>query len=191
MSRVSTRSEAFQGGAPAAGSRADACIRVAAGVTVAGLAGIAGAISYSHMQELAAAPGETGWQAHAFPLSVDGIEIVASLVLLADRRTRAPVGLAAVGRAGRRDDGEPGRERRGGRRRAGRTGDRGLARVRARGNRGSLGTLRRLTTRLRPDTAVTASPPAPAAKKAASWILTPPGKLAADNRAKLARITAR
>ncbi len=30
--------------------------------------------------------GETGWRAHAFPLSVDGIEIVASLVLLADRR---------------------------------------------------------------------------------------------------------
>jgi Protein of unknown function (DUF2637) len=86
MSRVSTRSEAFQGGAPAAGSRADACIRVAAGVTVAGLAGIAGAISYSHMQELAAAHGETGWQAHAFPLSADGIEVVASLVLLADRR---------------------------------------------------------------------------------------------------------
>jgi hypothetical protein len=56
-------------------------------VTVAGLAGIAGAISYSHMQELAATHGETGWQAHAFPLSVDGIEMVASLVLVADRRS--------------------------------------------------------------------------------------------------------
>jgi Protein of unknown function (DUF2637) len=56
-------------------------------VTVVGLAGIAGAISYSHMRFLAAGHGETGWQAHAFPLSVDGIEIVASLVLLADRRT--------------------------------------------------------------------------------------------------------
>jgi len=56
-------------------------------VTVVGLAGIAGAISYSHMRLLAAGHGETGWQAHAFPLSVDGIEIVASLVLLADRRT--------------------------------------------------------------------------------------------------------
>jgi hypothetical protein len=62
-------------------------IRAAAGVTVAVLAGIAAAISYSHMRELAAAHGETGWQAHTFPLSVDGIEIVASLVLLADRRT--------------------------------------------------------------------------------------------------------
>jgi Protein of unknown function (DUF2637) len=56
-------------------------------VTVIGLAGIAGAISYSHMRELAVAHGETGWQGHAFPLSVDGIEIVASLVLLTDRRT--------------------------------------------------------------------------------------------------------
>jgi hypothetical protein len=53
---------------------------------VAGLAGIAGAISYSHMRMLAAAHGDTGWHAHAFPLSVDGVEIVASLVLLAGRR---------------------------------------------------------------------------------------------------------
>ncbi len=30
----------------------------------------------------------TGWHAHAFPLSVDGVEIVASLVLLAGRRAR-------------------------------------------------------------------------------------------------------
>jgi Protein of unknown function (DUF2637) len=40
----------------------------------------------SHMRMLAAAHGDTGWHAHAFPLSVDGVEIVASLVLLADRR---------------------------------------------------------------------------------------------------------
>ncbi|MGH3716691.1 MAG: DUF2637 domain-containing protein [Micromonosporaceae bacterium] len=38
------------------------------------------------MTELAVVHGETGWRAHAFPLSADGIEIVASLVLLADRR---------------------------------------------------------------------------------------------------------
>lgn len=66
--------------------RADTWMRATVTVTVAGLAGIAGAISYSHMRNLAAVHGETGWQAHAFPLSVDGIEIVASLVLLADRR---------------------------------------------------------------------------------------------------------
>ncbi|MGH3713433.1 MAG: DUF2637 domain-containing protein [Micromonosporaceae bacterium] len=66
--------------------RPDALIRLTACATVIALAAIAGAISYSHMQLLAAQHGETGWRAHAFPLSVDGIEIVASLVLLADRR---------------------------------------------------------------------------------------------------------
>jgi hypothetical protein len=67
-------------------SPADRWISRAAAATVVGLAGIAGAISYSHMRELAQEHGQAGWHAHAFPLSVDGIEIVASLVLLADRR---------------------------------------------------------------------------------------------------------
>ena len=66
-------------------NRADRWIGRAAGMTVAGLTGIAGAISYSHMRLLAAAHGDADWHAHAFPLSVDGIEIVASLVLLAGR----------------------------------------------------------------------------------------------------------
>ena len=43
---------------------------VRAGVTVAGLARIAGAISYSHMRQPVAAHGETGWlttrDLHAF-----------------------------------------------------------------------------------------------------------------------------
>lgn len=39
------------------------------------------------MRQLAAAHGDTGWHARAFPLSVDGVEIVAFLVLLADRRS--------------------------------------------------------------------------------------------------------
>ncbi len=68
----------------------DRVIRSLAGVTVADLAGLAGlawAISYSHMRVLAEANGQAGWHAHAFPLSVDGVEVVASLVLLADRRT--------------------------------------------------------------------------------------------------------
>jgi hypothetical protein len=72
-------------------SAVDRMIVGAAGVTVVGLAGVAGAISYSHMAELARVHGEVGWRSHAFPVSVDGIEVVASLVLLAHRRagTRA------------------------------------------------------------------------------------------------------
>jgi hypothetical protein len=74
-------------------SRADGAIRTAAGVTVVALAGIAGAISYSHMTELAHLHGEQGWRTHMFPLSVDGIEVVASLVLLADKRASRRSGL--------------------------------------------------------------------------------------------------
>jgi Protein of unknown function (DUF2637) len=74
-------------------SRADGAIRTAAGVTVVALAGIAGAISYSHMTALAHVHGEQGWRSHMFPLSVDGIEVVASLVLLADKRAGRRSGL--------------------------------------------------------------------------------------------------
>lgn len=72
-------------------SAVDKGIVGAAGATVVGLAGVAGAISYSHMAELARIHGEVGWRSHAFPVSVDGIEVVASLMLLAHRRagTRA------------------------------------------------------------------------------------------------------
>jgi transposase len=65
------------------------------------------------------------------------------------------------------------------------------AELRGRGYQGSLRTLRRLTAQLRQDTAVPVSPPAPAAKKVASWILTPPGELADGDRAALAQITGR
>lgn len=71
----------------------DKWISRTAAVTVAGLAGIAGALSYSHMRQLAEDHGQAGWHAHAFPLSVDGIEIVASLVLLADRRAGHRAGM--------------------------------------------------------------------------------------------------
>ena len=77
---------------PSGHGRADSMIRTAAAGTVVALAGIAAAISYSHMRGLAELHGETGWRGHAFPLSVDGIEIVASLVLLADRRAGRPSG---------------------------------------------------------------------------------------------------
>jgi hypothetical protein len=63
--------------------------------------------------------------------------------------------------------------------------------LRERGYHGSERTLRRLTAKLRQDTAAPAPPPPPAARKVASWILTPPGKLTDDNRAALTQITAR
>jgi transposase len=65
------------------------------------------------------------------------------------------------------------------------------AELRERGYRGSLRTLRRLTAQLRQDTAAPTTPPAPAARKVASWLLTPPGKLTGDDRAALAQITGR
>lgn len=68
-------------------SLADKWVSRAASATVAALAGLAGALSYSHMQQLAQEHGQAGWHGHVFPLSVDGLEIVASLVLLADHRS--------------------------------------------------------------------------------------------------------
>jgi transposase len=65
------------------------------------------------------------------------------------------------------------------------------AELRERGYPGSLRTLRRLTAQLRQATAVPAPPPPPPARRAASWILTPPGKLTDADRAALAQITAR
>jgi transposase len=65
------------------------------------------------------------------------------------------------------------------------------AELRDRGYRGSLRTLRRLTAQLRHETAIPAPPPAPAAKKVASWILTPPSDLPGDDRTALAQITGR
>ncbi|MGC4773581.1 DUF2637 domain-containing protein [Micromonospora sp. DT44] len=44
------------------------------------------------MTELATEHGQTGWKAYAFPVSVDGLEIVASLYLVAQRRAGRPTG---------------------------------------------------------------------------------------------------
>lgn len=65
---------------------ADRLIRWAATLAVAGLAMIAGALSYSHMRVLAERHGQPGWAAHAFPLSVDGLEVVATLAVVACHR---------------------------------------------------------------------------------------------------------
>jgi hypothetical protein len=62
------------------------------GLCVAVLAGVAGAVSFDHMRELAAAHGQHGWKAYAFPVSVDGLEVVAGLYLVAQRRAGRPTG---------------------------------------------------------------------------------------------------
>jgi hypothetical protein len=58
----------------------------------------------SYMRQLAADYRQAGWHAQAFPLSIDGIEVVASLVLLADRTGRRsgwlPGAALAIGTAG-------------------------------------------------------------------------------------------
>ncbi|MDW5324261.1 DUF2637 domain-containing protein [Plantactinospora sp. KLBMP9567] len=73
-------------------TRTDKALRMLTALTVAALAIVAGAISFSHMAELAVRHGQTGWKAYAFPISVDGLEIVASLYLVAQRRAGRPTG---------------------------------------------------------------------------------------------------
>ncbi|MEV4620501.1 DUF2637 domain-containing protein [Asanoa sp. NPDC049573] len=73
-------------------TRTDKTLLILTAVCVAGLAIVAGAISFAHMRELATHHGQTGWKSYAFPISVDGLEIVASLFLVAQRRAGRPTG---------------------------------------------------------------------------------------------------
>ena len=73
-------------------TKTDLLTRVATGLTVAALAGVAGAISFSHMSQLALQHDQLGWKSVAFPISVDGLELVSSLYILAQRRAGHPAG---------------------------------------------------------------------------------------------------
>lgn len=73
-------------------TRTDKTLVILTAVCVAGLAIVAGAISFAHMRELATDHGQTGWKSYAFPISVDGLEIVASLFLVVQRRAGRPTG---------------------------------------------------------------------------------------------------
>jgi hypothetical protein len=66
---------------------ADNTIRAVAVITVSGLTLIAARTSYQHMLLLAERHGVLGIDAHSFPLTVDGLDVIGVLVLLADRRT--------------------------------------------------------------------------------------------------------
>ena len=69
-------------GAPAAPGPAVRVVTVTAVLLVAAVAAV---VSYAHMREVAARAGE-GWRALLLPLSVDGLVVAASMVLLTRRR---------------------------------------------------------------------------------------------------------
>ncbi|MFC0530258.1 DUF2637 domain-containing protein [Phytohabitans kaempferiae] len=70
----------------------DKLLLILTALFVGGLAFVAGAVSFAHMRELALHHGQLGWKSYAFPISVDGLEIVASLYLVAQRRAGRPTG---------------------------------------------------------------------------------------------------
>lgn len=68
--------------------RAGALLRLGVRLTVGLLAVVAAVSSFGHMNELALRHGQTGWQSLVFPVCVDGVELVATLVLLLEHRQR-------------------------------------------------------------------------------------------------------
>jgi len=75
----------------------DKVIRSAMSAVVVAVAGFAAVVSYSHIYGLGRAHGQDGAAARLLPLSVDGLIVAASLVLLHEARNgRAAPGLARV-----------------------------------------------------------------------------------------------
>jgi hypothetical protein len=74
-------------------------VRVTTVGAVVVVAVIAAVVSYSHMQQLAASAGED-WRSWLIPLSIDGLVVAASMVLLTRRRTELPGGPLAWGALG-------------------------------------------------------------------------------------------
>lgn len=67
-------------------------VRVVTVAAVSVVAAVAAVASYVHMHELATDAGE-GWRAHLIPLSVDGMLVAASMVMLVRRRAGEDAGL--------------------------------------------------------------------------------------------------
>jgi hypothetical protein len=63
-------------------------IRAATAAVVCAVAGFAAVVSYSHIYDLGHAHGQDGTAARLLPLSVDGLILAASLVLLHEARNR-------------------------------------------------------------------------------------------------------
>ncbi|HEX2301418.1 MAG TPA: DUF2637 domain-containing protein, partial [Pseudonocardiaceae bacterium] len=70
---------------------ASAAVRVTTVAAVVVVALVAAVVSYSHMQEVAERAGEQ-WRSYLVPLSVDGLVVAGSMVLLTRRRAGLPVG---------------------------------------------------------------------------------------------------
>lgn len=64
--------------------------------SVVAVAGVAALVSYSHMQQLAAGAGEA-WRSWLIPISIDGLVVAASMVLLTRRRAGVAGGPLAWG----------------------------------------------------------------------------------------------
>jgi hypothetical protein len=69
----------------------DKLIRITTALSVAGVAGVAAIISYRHAYELVGAHGETGLTARLIPLTVDGLILAASMLILDASRRNRPV----------------------------------------------------------------------------------------------------
>lgn len=74
-------------------------VRATTVIAVVVVALIAAVVSYSHMQQLASTAGEH-WRSWLIPLSIDGLVVAASMVLLTRRRTGLPGGPLAWGALG-------------------------------------------------------------------------------------------
>jgi hypothetical protein len=64
----------------------DQAIRAVTAVAVTAVAAIAAVVSYTHLYDLAVAHGQSGMAARVLPLSVDGLIVAASLVLMHEAR---------------------------------------------------------------------------------------------------------
>lgn len=69
----------------------DRLIRITTAVAVAIVAAVAAMISYRHVYELVSIHGETGLTARLVPLTVDGLILAASMLILDASRRSAPV----------------------------------------------------------------------------------------------------
>jgi hypothetical protein len=83
----------------AAAAMTTSLVRITTVFAVVVVAVIAAVVSYSHMQQLADSAGED-WRSWLIPLSIDGLVVAASMVLLTRRRTGLPGGPLAWGALG-------------------------------------------------------------------------------------------